>query len=490
MAGQRGGDRDRHRAPCARLTPPPDLPLPGDWSRRRLLLGSLAAWLVVTAAAWRHLLVWGGDAAWLLHLGEGTALAAFALLAGFVFLRVVRQASSLPLSFLLAGGIACTALATAVPPFLSSDVFDYVSRGRVEVLGFNPYTTTVDAVANEPGFGAYREHSQWTHWKMPYGPLQALLQWLFAQGESPWFAVCAWKVMSALAHVGTALLLFATMRALHGERDARRGLVLWLWNPWILLEACSMGHNDVLAGVLIAVALYGVATGATVRGTAAFGGALLIKHGPAPFGPLLLAHALANGRVARFLGGVAISAAFAAYWFWRYFRDEGALDFIRKQTEIERASPSSLASMAFGPWAGATVVVFGALLMLVWLSLGWRRAKDPTAVGRFGALALATFVLFCIPAFTPWYQLWWLPMLALANAPTLARATELLAFLGPLSYLVFATTRTLDLGHQVVQLLLAGVWPTLLVLLDWRGIAAMPRRLAASGAAGDDDHRH
>lgn len=472
------------------MTKPPDLPLPSDWSPGRLRALSVLAWLLLLAIALRHRFVWGGEFWWLLHAGEGLGLVAFTTVAGLAFAQTIRQASSLPRSFLFGTGIALTLLATLAPPFLSSDIFDYLARGRVEVLGYNPYTTTAQTLAADPRMAPYVADgtAEWTTWVMPYGPIAARLQWLLAHFESPWVGVYLWKVLGALAHVAAGWLLYLALRK-HGDRDAQRGLVLWLWNPWLLLENCNSAHNDALQALLLAAMIAGLAHAKAAAATTSFGLSVLTKHGSAPFGPLLLAHAIRTRQVGGFAIGLVASATVAVGAWWIYFREPAALDFLTRQADVARSSASALLAMVLGDWAGKVVVGLGGLAMLALLVLGWRRADEPTMVGRFGVLLLTAFVCACVPNFAPWYHLWWLPLFALANHPTINRAVELLAWVGPFSYLVYVSTRSFGIGHQLWQFALAGLWPVLLLFLDWRGITGMLKKIAEADDAGEA-HKH
>lgn len=460
------------------MTAPPDKPLPGDWPRSRLLGWAVAGQLVLLPVAVRHLFFWGGDLAPVLHVAEAVGLVLATLLSGVAFGRCVRQASSLDLSFLLRGAALLTALALLVPPFLSSDVFDYVARGRVEALGHNPYLVSVHELAADPAMAAHAERAQWPQWVMPYGPLAAAAQWLAAQFPSPWVGVYCWKLLSALAHLGAGWLLFSAMRRLWGDRDARRGLVLWLWNPWLLLENVGSAHNDAVQALLLAAMVAGVASGRAAGATASYGASVLWKHGSAPLGPLLLAWAFWQKKLRGFAAGVAVvAAATLLAWAW-YFRAPGALEFLTRQAGVEAASIPAMARWLLGDGANTVVAAVGGLLTLAVLAFGCRRARDAVSLGPWGVLAMAVFLLLAVPNFAPWYHLWWLPLFALCNAPVVARVVELLGWMGMFSYLVFVGTRTLGTAHQVWQFALAGLWPLGLLLMEWRRLAGLTKKKA------------
>jgi hypothetical protein len=456
----------------------PERPLPQDWSPRRLLLWAVSGQLLLLPVGAGHLFVWGGRFAAVLNLVAAAGLALATLVSGVALARCVRQAGSLDLRFLFRGGALLALLAFLVPPFLSSDVFDYVARGRVEVLGHNPYVTSVADLRGDPGMLDYPERARWPAWVMPYGPVQALLQRLCALLPSAWLAAYLWKALTTLAHFCASWLLFRAMLRTLNERDARRGLVLWLWNPWLLLELCGAGHNDALSNLLLAAMVAGLATGRIGVATTGYGFALLVKHGSALFGPLLLAHALWHGRLRSFLAGTAIVLAAVLGSWWIYFRAPGSLDFLWRQADVAHTSVASFLAAAVDPLAGQVFMVLALLASLALLLIGCRRARDAGAFGGWGILAGVAFIAG-LPNFAPWYHLWWLPLFALCSAPVLPRVVELLAWLGPFSYLVYVGTRSYGFGHRLWQFALAGAWPVLLLLLEARALVAGKRSDAA-----------
>lgn len=456
--------------------PGPDLPLPGDWRPRRLLGQSLLAWALFLLVGWRHGRVYGGSLHWLFDLGETMAFVAATLLAGVAFIRCLRQASSLPSRFLLGGGLWLVLAALLVPTFLSSDLHDYLARGRVEVLGHNPYVMPVAALADDPAMQAFAQRSQWNGHVMPYGPVAALLQWAFASIEQPWFGALLWKLLTAAAHVGTALLLGRAAAGAGGLRDGRRALVAWLWNPWLLLESCSHGHNDAFVALGLAAMAFAWQRGR--HGPALLGWSLgaMVKHGALPLLPLLCGDAVWRRRTRALLLGALLPGAIAVAAYFRYWTGPGGFDWLIVQGSVARSSLSALAGRLAGESVAVAIRTVGVVLVLAILALALRSRRELPQLAGWAAVATVAFVLFTVPNFAPWYHLWWLPLSALALAPTLQRTLELLAFLGPLSYLVLVATWTLGLGHQVCQFVLAGLWPALLVLTDWRGVTGELRR--------------
>ena len=473
-----------------------DLPLPTDWPRRKLITLSAIAHVLLIGIAVRHLFIDGhryGEFFYsTLNLLEALGLIAFTLTAGIAFGRTVQQASSLEIGFLWRGGALLTLLALLAPPFLSSDVFDYVARGYVAVLGHNPYTTTAQSLTADPVMAdfAAKGHAEWTFHLMPYGPITAALQWLVALFGSPWLAIYAWKLLCALCHLATSGLLLQTMRVIGSERDARRTFVLWLWNPWILLECCGSAHNE--AFVVLGIAAMGLALAKSRFFATALapGAMILVKHGSAPLSLLLFITACWQKQRMSFLLGAALAIAVTLGCYSMLWSGPKGLDWITSQQHVAQGSLPSLLGEMFGDFAKYGALLFGLVALTVVCLAGVQRCKDATSFGRFGALSMSIFVLLLMPNFAPWYQFWWLPLFVLTQLPLLSRVLELLAWTGPLSYLVFAGTHDLGALHQAWALLLAGIWPTLLLMLDWRNLTGIHHKSPVATAAVQAPNQH
>ena len=414
----------------------------------RPLALALAGALALAAAAVRHVWFWGGSLAWLANLGEGLALVLFAVLGGLGCLR----AATLPTAAVWTGGIVLTLIATATPPFLSNDVFDYVLHGRVEsVHGANPYVYAPRAFADDPFFA----YCQWPDWVTPYGPIWVALQTvLTGLGEaSVWASVYLLKLSMAGCHLLTAWLL---------ARVARAQLALWLWNPFLLLEVAGSAHNEALLALFLMLMAVALAQDRIALATLAFGCAVLTKHGCAPLGPLLLAWCIRQRRLAGFAAGLVATGVLTFLCALHYFREPAALAFLGRQLGNRGASVQGVLVHWLGDAAAAPVAWLGqALAGVVTLCCAWR-VRDLQGLARHGALVSLTFLLVAMPLFSPWYHLWWLPLVALAPG-RMGSALRWLCVLGPLSYLAYASRRSLGLDHQILQWSLGLVVPLVVV---------------------------
>lgn len=434
----------------------------------RLLLLGLAGHLLLLPAAVRHRFVWGEGPEWLgiglpvwLNLLEAAALALFAMLAGGSYVQAART-PVLDRRAIWWGGLALTLAALLPPPWLSTDVFDYLARGRVEAAhGANPYLVPPQALPLDHVFAL----ADWPGFVMPYGPISAIVQTGVAAlaGERPWVGVYLFKLLFAACHVLTAVQVAGAMRA-RAPQHENRALLLWLWNPFLLIECAGSAHNEALMALALATMVRGVAERRFALATLAFGLALSTKHGCAPLGPLLLVLAWRERRLPAFGAGVLLSALVAAPLAWHYFREPGALAFLTKQTGNRAASAQHFLALLLGESAARPLLWTGYAITLLFLVTVLRRLREITDFALVGARLMLVFLLGAMPLFSPWYHLWWLPLVGLALVPALALPLQALAILGPASYLVQVGTRELGLLHQLTAWLVGLVLPAWILL--------------------------
>ena len=154
------------------------------------------------------------------------------------------------------GGALFLLLLLCAPVMLSTDIYAYAIYGRVfAIYGANPYAETApitDADPFLPLFGI-EYMSSW------YGPLWTLvsagLAWL--GGNHVGLTALLFRGLAVVSALGAAGLLWSNLRRTAPERAAQ-GLVLFLWNPLLVIETGISGHNDafMLALVLLGVWLH------------------------------------------------------------------------------------------------------------------------------------------------------------------------------------------------------------------------------------------
>ena len=445
---------------------------------RRVLVWSLVAHAILLAAALRHQFFWGVRKVWGIHLStilgylEGACLLAFALLAGIPFAKAALRGIDASIKEIAVGGAILVLAATAIPPFLSSDVHDNLARGRVQAeYGANPYTMPPAQFPEDPFVRA----AQWTQYGNPYGPVSTLTQAavVWVAGGKVWFGIYLFKFVFALCHVLVAICVYRAARIVAPDR-AKLALYLYLWNPFLLLEAAGSAHNDTLMAVGLGCMVWALAAGNMLGATVAFGLAVLTKHSAAVIGPLLLVLAWRKRMLGGFVKGVAAVGAITTGFALLYFLEDGAIQALLTQADHRRTSLQHFIEVILG--APHTQVLMGTGIALSLLYLLWSLpgVRDLPSFAVQSTKVTLFFVLVAMPMFSPWYHMWWMPLLGLSL--DLGRASRWVAVCAPASYLVFATTRSFGLDHQVFQWMCGLLPVALIVLLGTPRVSSEPAR--------------
>jgi hypothetical protein len=453
---------------------------------RRLAWLAVAAQLLLVAAGLRHHLVWGESERWpwllpLLNAGEALCVVGFAALGGLAWWRGMQAVGhgAVPLRRLVWLSLPILLAAVLVPPFLSMDPIDYVVRGRVLAIhGANPYVQVANDFPDDP-FLAFGD-APWKGFPLPYGPIVANLQgaiaWLAHRFEflprpgELVVAITLFKLVFAGCLLGAALVA-RRIAVLVAPGSEDRCFVAVLWNPLLLNECVANAHNEplLLLSMLVAV-------GAVLRsraGTAAFalGVGVLTKIVPVLLGPLLLVQAVRQRRVLAFVGGVAAAALLLALFWWQFFRAEGSLDFLRRQSSQNAASLLWSVQQLFGIDDARWLLWPGRALVVVVVGVGavrlWQR-PEPRVLLLAAAATMLTLVVCGLTLHGPWYHVWWLPFALLTGRGFLYRAACIASVSAPLGYLVWAAARTHDHASQWLTVTMGLLVPLLGALLGAR----------------------
>ncbi len=168
-------------------------------------------------------------------------------------------------------------------PGLTDDLFRYIWDGMVQWEGINPY----EFVPSDPVLAEYREGALYEklNSKDYYSIYPPLTQLLFAvaggvyQGSwmPAYFVLKALLVTVELA--GVALLAHLT---------TARNVLLYAWNPLVLIETAGQGHTEALLVPLLFLAVWAVQRHKAEVASLAVAGAGLVKIYPFVLGPYLL----------------------------------------------------------------------------------------------------------------------------------------------------------------------------------------------------------
>jgi hypothetical protein len=333
----------------------------------------------------------------------------------------------------LLGALAFRLTLFPYPPSLSTDVHRYRWDGHVQNAGWNPY-----AVApTDPRLAALRDPG-WAVMPAPeiptmYPPLSQLVfrvTWRLLPDP------VGFKLPFLLADVAVAAMLAAWVRRAGGRNYQ---VAIYAWNPLVVVEFASSGHNDALAIASVLAALLIIRRYPVVSTLTLTAGALA-KAFPAVLLPLAL---IRSGWPRRLRGWLAATGCVALaalctlpyYKAWREF-----LQMLNYYQVVWRNYNSSVYPVLLwfsGSYELAAGIGEGIVLGLaLWLAV--RRAEPIRA-----AFLLIGSVLLLAPNGYSWYFTWIVPLLCFYPSA----AWLLLTILQFLSYKIFINYRAFGVWH-------------------------------------------
>lgn len=271
-------------------------------------------------------------------------------------------------------------------PTLSEDLYRYLWDGRLTAAGVNPYPKA----PTDSTLAPFRDglEAKLNHADVPtiYPPSAQLL---FAAATRIEATPRAWKATLLVLEAALLLALSFLVRA-RGLPPER--LLLYYWNPLVVVESFGSGHLDLAAAAFLLVALALHERGRSAGAGVAFALAALAKYLP-----LLLVPALVRARAWRLL---AVSAAVMALLFLPFLGAGkallGGLAAYARHWEFNGSLYPLLRSVT--PDGDAARFVLAGLLAAAALAIGVR-ARTLTGA------ALGTSVAFLLvsPTVYPWY---------------------------------------------------------------------------------------
>src|SRR5262249_29288031 len=135
-------------------------------------------------------------------------------------------------------------------PPTAMDMLHYQAMGRILwVYHANPLITPQGAFPYPIGLS-------WAELPSPYGPLWSLLvaPASILPGGHYLLGLLAFKAMAAVAYLASAYVIYVLVRRAQPGFEAF-GVVLFAWNPFVVLRVLGDGHNDLWMMLCVLVAL-------------------------------------------------------------------------------------------------------------------------------------------------------------------------------------------------------------------------------------------
>lgn len=403
----------------------------------RLAAGFALGLSIATAASWLRVLLTGSlrieTASWqfaicsaLLGLGLG--------LAAVCSWRLWQDAAGLPRSaifWLAVPGHLVLALAV---PLTSSDFFQYLAYGQLQLAGHNPLAVGPTALGQSPILSLVS--ARWASQPSVYGPLLLLLfRGAASAGSLLGGQIWGNGIVLKLAMVASALAtLRVAARFLEFHRPGpggHRSLVLIAFSPLLAWEISGQGHTDGLLALLLMLFVLAASSGRELAAVLALAAGTWMKVTISPILALYLLfllrtiglRAVAYGFVALFLG-VALMVPYL-----NGFPGLGPLLSVVQGTRSH--SLGDLIAMMLtplGPGVQALVVRISYFVCMavcaVIFGVTALRARTLDHLFR-GCLLFFLVWDLTVPLFQPWYATWLLPFAIADRDPAWQRVIAL-----------------------------------------------------------------
>lgn len=321
-------------------------------------------------------------------------------IAGIAYLLAIREFFFTPkfskrvvvVGLLLAAG--WHVLFLWMPTGLDDDVRRYVWDGRLQRLGYSPYTSVPD----DPALGALHTSETRTlnNPNVP-SPYPAGAQLFFRAIAAIHESAFAFKVAFVLCDVAIVFLLLDVLRF---SGQGAHWVLAYAWHPLLATEVAGSGHIDIVGVLLLLASFAGLLRRWRAVAAMTFGLAVAVKLLPIVLLPLYW-------KRIRIRDGALAAAAFGLLYlpflkhgqmpigslgvYVRSFRFNDPVFSI-----LERAGPPEL--------------IAAIALLIGFLTALWIRRRSPAlSPDAFGWPMAAS--LFCAPVIYPWYLLWLLPFL-------------------------------------------------------------------------------
>lgn len=210
----------------------------------------------------------------------GLVAASFAAMLGLV---VLWQRDPLSKRQILWGALLLRIAFLPLLPGLTDDLYRYIWDGWLQMEGVNPYRYVPEheALSNYQSSQIYPRLNSKPYYSV-YPPLSQIF---FAVGG--WFYPYGWTVsyyvlkgLFAAAEFGGVVLL--------SRLTSARNLLLYAWNPLVLIETAGQGHTEALLLPLIVGGVWAVRKGRGRLASLAVTGAGLVKIYPFVLAPFLV----------------------------------------------------------------------------------------------------------------------------------------------------------------------------------------------------------
>ena len=317
-------------------------------------------------------------------------------------------------------------------PYQSIDALTYVAHGFMgATYGVNPYARPAAEIAYRDGTAELARQLASIGWLPVHGPSPygALWTWIEVLAASLTGSVAGTllllKVLVVAASLGCAALIWKILGRVRPE-DQLLGTLVYLWNPLIVVEFATEGHNDALMVLCVLASLLFTVTARPALSVMGVALGVLVKYLPVIFSP---AQAIYLWRTRQSTSRLtlsvslafAVSLLLAVTLYWPFWIGADTFGAVRQQgLPFLAPTPSGILYWLLlqffppGDAASLTLRILGVLFVAFVVAVGWR-ARDAAGLLRACAGISLVYLLVVSAGTWPWYAA--LPLALMALTP-------------------------------------------------------------------------
>src|SRR5258707_6558514 len=325
--------------------------------------------------------------------------------AGLAYLLTIRELFSAPEfpKHVILFGLAVSALwhfqFLRMPPGVDDDFHRWVWDGRVQRLGYNPYSV----VPSDPALaGLHTPETRTLNNPEVPSPYPAGAQLFFRAVTSIHESTFALKVAFVICDFA---IVFVLLDILRRRRQGEHWVLPYAWHPLLAIEVAGSGHVDIVGVLLLLVSVAALVRRWRAVAAMSFGLAVSVKFLPIVLLPLYWKRVrMRDGALAAIVLGL----------LYLPFLNHGRIPIGSLGTYVRRFRFNDPV-FATLERVTAPQVVAGLAVLVGFLTAIWMRRKSTEGSPEAFAWPMAASLL-CAPVIYPWYLLWLLPFLKSTSA--------------------------------------------------------------------------
>ena len=320
--------------------------------------------------------------------------------AGVAYLLAIREFFSTPElpKGVIIFGLALSALwhfqFLRMPPGLDDDIHRYVWDGRVQRLGYNPYTV----VPSDPALaGLHTSETRTLNNPEVPSPYPAGAQLFFRAVTSIHESTFALKVAFVVCDLA---IVFVLLDVLRRTRQGAHWVLAYAWHPLLAIEVAGSGHVDIVGALLLLISAASLVRRWRTVAAISLGFAVAVKFLPIVLLPFYW-------KRVRMRDGALVAIVLGLLYV--PFFNQGRIPIGSLGTYVQRFRFNDPVFATLERMT-APQVAAGLAVLVGFLNAIWMRRKSAEGSSDAFAWPIAASLL-CAPVVYPWYMLWLLPFM-------------------------------------------------------------------------------